>query len=114
MKYQPKTKEIEAIQLKKKFGSANKGDWLVVEGSKQYVLTDEEFRADFEEVPPTIKTEFYPWTTIRDRRWDYPQVTWTEINTFEKNPNYVDCDASETNDSNVVSLISKTYQRKIG
>ena len=64
--YQKKKKTIQAVQLVKpvfdKHGEelAKKGDWLVIEGSRQYYMTNDEFNEEFELKSPDGAIHYYP------------------------------------------------------
>lgn len=50
MKFRRKVVEVEAIQLKQSIGGVEAGNWLVTSGDSQFVLSDEDFRDQYEEV----------------------------------------------------------------
>ena len=64
--YQKKKKEIQAVKLVKpvydKHGDelAKKGDWLVIEGTRQYYMSDDEFTEEFELKSPDGVVHYYP------------------------------------------------------
>jgi len=48
MNSKTKSKEVDAVQIKFKSLSC-KGNWFVKEGNRKYILTDAEFRDEFED-----------------------------------------------------------------
>ena len=75
MSYERKKKDVQAIQLLKSvFDSegnelAKKGDWLVIEGSDQFYMSDKEFNDEFAKKQECDEQPIIIW---RDRPYYYP------------------------------------------
>lgn len=90
MEYQAKRKVVKAVKLCDAIYDvggrqlANKGDWLVIEGTRQYYMTDKEFSEQFEAVAQLggLKdlidkyTPQKPYTPPNPWPLPYPQPQW--------------------------------------